>query len=146
MTRWYRWAVVAFMLFFLFEYFSPIINALELGRRFGWSLEQLFSQRQVLKHVLRLPIYTIIYIWVWSALPKMSKTALWWWRIMAGSHLIFKPLTILTLLGLISTAGLLDRFPIINLLWTAAIVLVYAAMIIFVEKYWKELVANSDKI
>src|SRR3989339_2216114 len=119
MKRYYRWMVLGFMIFFVYEYVTPILNAVELGKRLGWSAEQLFGQRQVLKHVLRLPVYTLFYIWIWLAIPKMSKTAMWLWRITAWSHLIFKPLTIVTILGMAGKAGMLNGFPIINLLWTA---------------------------
>lgn len=138
MDRKYRLAVTIFMIFFLIEYVAPIWNSVQLADSLGWTIEEALTHRQVLKHVLRLPIYGLLYGWIWWSIPRRSVAALWTWRFAAWGHLIFKPLTVITLLYFANKAGVLSGglTLYLNVLWTVAIVVVYAYTIAMVEKYW----------
>jgi hypothetical protein len=137
MKNRYKWVVTIFLIFFLYEYITPIVRGIEYGTNLGWTWQETLVNKQIIKHVIRLPLYGLTYLWIFLNIPKRSKTAMWTWRASAWSHIIFKPITGVYILIIGSKVGLLKTFPIISLVFLLVIVGVYLFTLFWIEKYWK---------
>lgn len=139
MRNKYRWAVIIFMVFFGYEYLTPIVNALNYGTSIGLDWSTILSQKQVIKHVLRLPIYGMAYIWIFIKISKGWKPALGGWRTLALLHVFTK---IFSTILFIKYADKMEFIAINNskemvLGYLVVILGVYLLTFGIVEKYWK---------
>lgn len=128
-----------FFLFFLYEYGSPLINSFLLSQKFNLPFSEMFQQRKILKHFLRFPIYLTFYIYFFNQIAKGGKTWYIVCQISLISHLIFKPLTILTALYFVTKTSLKFNL-MLSLVWIIVVIIFYLFFVFYLKYYWKKVI------
>jgi hypothetical protein len=134
----YRWFVVLFMLFFLYEYGVPVVNGFQIGSKMGLGIEEMIGNRQIVKHFLRLPIYGLLYLWLLQNLKTPTKGVMWFWRFTTWSHLIFKPLTTIYVGVMLMKIKYFGNIGPITIVWGIIIGIFYALAVGYMEQWWRE--------
>lgn len=123
---------------FVVEYSLPIVNSFVLASSLGMDSNDLFSNRQFIKHIFRLPIYGLFYFWTLKNIN--NKYGLWLWRFLIWSHIIFKSLTTFIVLCLLVQKQLIRIDSPVNILNIAFIILMSVVYLYFwqyIELYVK---------